>query len=168
MLISRLENYFRIIATGLILSCLVLDPSGASADFRGKVVGVHDGDTITVLHNANGERVRLNAIDCPELGQPFGYQAKKLASELMFGQEVTVKETGHDRYGRTLGTVILNDGRAINQLLVSEGACWWYRKFAVENIELRNLEDQARLQKRGLWIESNPIPPWDWRKAKKR
>ncbi len=58
--------------------------------FTGKVVGMTDGDTITVLHQGKPERIRLNGIDCPEKHQPFGKQAKRFASQLVYGKTVTV------------------------------------------------------------------------------
>ncbi len=85
--------------------------SSVYADFSGKVVGVNDGDSIRVMRNGKAEPVRLQGIDCPEKRQPFGTRAKQFTSEMVFGKDVTVKETGRDRYGRTLGDVMLSDGR---------------------------------------------------------
>ncbi len=81
-------------------------------EFTGKVVGVADGDTITVLHKGKGERIRLRGIDCPEKRQAFGNRAKQFASKLVFGTSVTVQVLDRDRYGRTVGMVLLPDGRS--------------------------------------------------------
>jgi len=137
-----------------------------AADFSGKVVGVTDGDTITVIHNGRGEKIRLYGIDCPEKRQAFGNRAKQAASELAFGKSVTVMSHGRDRYKRTIGEVILPDGKNLNQKLVREGFCWWYRKYAPEDSTLDRLETEAREAKRGLWMDPNPIPPWEWRHKK--
>ncbi len=77
-----------------------------AADFTGRVVGVSDGDTITVLHNGVGERIRLHGIDCPEKRQAFGNRAKQLTSALVFGKTVTVQAVDRDRYGRTVGEAV--------------------------------------------------------------
>jgi micrococcal nuclease len=99
-----------------------------AANFVGKVIGITDGDTITVLHNGRGEKIRLNAIDCPQNGQAFGKRAKQAASQLAFGQQVTVQPFGLDKYGRTIGDVTLPGGKKMSQELVRAGMCWWYRK----------------------------------------
>ena len=90
----------------------------------GPVVSVLDGDTIEVLHNQRPERIRLNGIDCPEKGQPFGQKAKQAASQLAYGKEVTLQTHGLDKYGRTLADVLLPDGTNANQELVKNGWCW--------------------------------------------
>ena len=135
-----------------------------AADYTGRVVGVLDGDTIEVLHNQRPERIRLSGIDCPEKGQAFGKRAKQAASELVFGKEVTIQTHGYDKYKRTLGDVFLSDGKNLNQELVRQGFCWWYRKYAPGDTVLEGLENEAREARKGLWADPAPIPPWEWRK----
>jgi endonuclease YncB( thermonuclease family) len=84
--------------------------SGRAEEFRGKVVGVSDGDTITVLREPESARVRLNGIDAPESGQPFGTRAKEFASDIAFGKVVTIKGRTLDRFGRIVADMILLDG----------------------------------------------------------
>src|SRR5215472_16861184 len=115
----------------------------AHADFSGRVVGVLDGDTIEVLHNHPAERIRLNGIDCPEKGQAYGKKAKQAASELVFGKDVTLETFGKGKYGRTIADVLLPDGTNVNHMLVKEGWCWWYRKYAPGNVILAELERGA-------------------------
>ena len=154
------------------LSCCLLIiltlASAASADWQGKVVGVTDGDTLTVLSKGKPERIRLNGIDCPEKRQAFGKHAKQFASRLTYGKEVTVKDHGQDRYGLIIADAVLPDGRVLNEELIKAGMCWWYRKYAPDNGRLEQLEREAREAKRGLWAEPEPIPPWEWRIARKR
>ena len=136
------------------------------ADFSGKVVGVIDGDSIRVLRNGKAEQVRLRGIDCPERKQAFGTRAKQFTSELVFGKDVTVKEKGRDRYGRTLGEVILSDGRSLNHELLKAGYAWWFRRYS-KDVRLGDLEDEARLAQRGLWADPDPVPPWEFRSSNK-
>lgn len=150
-----------------ILFYLFLLPGFVWADFTGKVIGVIDGDTIEVLNIQTPVRIRLHGIDCPERGQPFGKRAKQAASALAFGKDVTVDDLGRDRHSRTIADVILPDGVSLNQELVKQGWCWWYRKYAPENTVLEGLEQEARKEKRGLWVDPNPLPPWEWRKARR-
>jgi micrococcal nuclease len=136
---------------------------GFSADFSGPVVSVLDGDTIEVMHNQYPERIRLSGIDCPEKGQAFGKRAKQAASELVYGKEVTLQTHGKDKYKRTLADVLLPDGTNVNQELVKQGWCWWYRKYAASDSELERLEIEARTQRLGLWATESPVSPWEWR-----
>lgn len=133
-----------------------------SEEFKGKVVGVTDGDTIEVMRQGAPERVRLAGIDCPEYGQPYGSQAKQMTTILAFGEEVTVKTQGKDKYGRTLGEVILPDGRSLNRKLVQEGLAWWYRQHS-SDAGLQEAETEARRRRLGLWNDPNAVAPWDWR-----
>lgn len=140
--------------------------SSVYADFFGKVVGVMDGDSIRVMRNGKAEQVRLQGIDCPERKQAFGARAKQFTSEVVFGKDVTVRETGRDRYGRTLGDVNLSDGRTLNHELLKAGYAWWYRQYS-KDARLGDLEDEARLAQRGLWADPEPVPPWEWRRIKR-
>jgi endonuclease YncB( thermonuclease family) len=139
----------------------------SASEITGSVVSVIDGDTIEVLHNDKAERIRLSGIDCPEKGQAYGKRAKQAASDLAFGKEVTIRTHGHDKYKRTIGDVLLPDGMNLNQELVKQGWCWWYRKYAPGNTVLEGLETEAREGRKGLWADPQPVPPWEWRKQRK-
>ncbi len=141
--------------------------SDSHADFTYKVVGVSDGDTITVLHDGKAERIRLHGIDCPEKRQAFGNRAKQFTSTLVFGTTVTVQVMDRDRYGRTVGVVLLPDGRSLNHELVRAGLAWMYRRYTNDQ-GLSDLEEEARVARRGLWADANPVPPWAWRIMRKR
>ena len=94
----------------LLLVLLAARPACGS-DYAARVVGIADGDTITVLRDRTQVRIRLHGIDAPETGQDFGSRAKQAASELAFGKQVTVRPRDTDRYGRTVAEVILPDRR---------------------------------------------------------
>src|SRR2546426_3984017 len=100
------------------IASILLLPALTFADFSGRVVGISDGDTIKVMHNGKAEKIRLYGIDCPEKGQAFGQRAKQFTSAMVFGKTVTIQEHGQDMYGRTVGDVILLDGRVLNRELV--------------------------------------------------
>lgn len=150
----------------VLLVLLSPSPAVAVSEYQGEVVRVMDGDTLEVLHNHHPERIRLSGIDCPEKGQAYGQQAKHAASELVFGKEVTIQTHGHDKYKRPIGKVILPDGMNVNQELVKQGWCWWYRKYAPGDAVLEGLEKEAREGRKGLWADPQPVPPWEWRKHK--
>ena len=134
--------------------------------FSGKVVGVLDGDTIEVLNQGRSQRVRLSEIDSPEKNQPFGKKAKQYTSEMVFGKDVTVQSSGKDKYGRTLGEVYLQNGTNVNHELVRQGMAWQYRQYS-NSSRLRGLESEARQEKRGLWREADPTPPWEFRRDRR-
>jgi len=132
--------------------------------FTGRVVGISDGDTISVMHNGRAEKVRLHGIDAPEKAQPFTNRAKQFVSDLAFGKEVKVEARGQDRYGRTIGDVFLQDGSNLNHEIVRAGFAWWFRRYAPKDKELEKLESGAREARWGLWVDPNPIPPWEFRR----
>jgi micrococcal nuclease len=138
-----------------------------AADFSGPVISILDGDTIEVLHNNRAERIRLNGIDCPEKGQAYGQKAKEAVADLVFGKEVTLQTYGLDKYGRTIGDVLLSDRTNVNYELVKDGWCWWYRKYAPRSMVLEKYEKDARDSKKGLWADPAPVPPWVYRKARR-
>ncbi|SDE27731.1 Endonuclease YncB, thermonuclease family [Mucilaginibacter pineti] len=132
-----------------------------------KVVKIKDGDTIGLLSSDNQEMtVRLAEVDCPEKTQAYGQAAKKFTSDLCFGKYVKLIGNVHDRYGRTVALVILDDGTNVNYQLVKSGYAWQYKQYS-KNAELAGYEQQARENKLGLWADANPTPPWDFRREKK-
>ena len=133
--------------------------------FTGKVVGISDGDTLSVLREGKAVKVRLHSVDTPEKAQAFGTQARKLTGDLVFQQTVTVVIRDTDRYGRLVGDVLLPDGRSLNQELVKAGMAWWYRQYAPNDTTLAQLEAEARTAKRGLWADATPVAPWEWRRG---
>lgn len=131
--------------------------------FQGKVTAIKDGDTFVVLCDGKTKKIRLFGIDCPENSQPFGKAAKKFASDLCYGKTVTViPQQKKDQYGRVLGVVMTSDGLNVNEELIRVGFAWNY-KYS-KNTLFVELEKEARLHKRGLWADENPINPWQWRK----
>lgn len=136
--------------------------------FQGKVTGIKDGDTFEVLYNGQPERVRLAEIDCPEKSQAFGKNAKQYASDLCFGKEVTVASTGkRDRYNRVVGKITTNEGLNVNEELVKAGLAWHYKQYSKDTV-LAAEENKARELRVGLWADSNPVAPWQWRKERRR
>ena len=128
--------------------------------FNGKVVSIHDGDTITILQGKQQIKVRLFGIDAPELKQPYGKKSKQFLASLIAGQVVEVEPRGKDRYKRTLG-IIYFKGQDINAQMVLNGYAWAYVKYSRIYVDQ---EKTARENKLGLWQSSDPTPPWEWRK----
>ena len=135
---------------------------------QGKVVGVQDGDSITVLHDGKGEKIRLYGVDCPEGGQDFGNRAKEFTSSLVFERDVEVKPVTTDRYGRTVAMVCVGN-KCVSEELIRSGFGWVFTRYCTESFcdQWRKLEEQARKSKLRLWAGPNPIPPWEYRRYKK-
>jgi micrococcal nuclease len=146
----------------IITLVLILLPACLLAQICGKVISITDGDTFTMLLGDNTKiKVRLHGIDCPEKSQDFGQVAKQYAADKIFGEQVCIDDKGKDRYGRTIGTVHYGN-RILNEDLLSAGLAWHYLKYD-QSIRYSNLEGAAKKSKAGLWSQSNPIAPWDFR-----
>lgn len=149
----------------LILLCLAYaHPANA---IIGKVIGITDGDTITVLENKTQYKIRLYGIDCPESRQGFGKRAKQFASSIAFGKTANVVKEDTDRYGRTVGIVYVGD-ICVNEEIIRNGFAWVYQKYCKKAFcqDWLELEELARNDKKGLWSHADPIPPWDFRKGR--
>ena len=128
-----------------------------------KVIAVSDGDTFTVLINKTATRIRVDAIDAPEKGMPYGKASKKFLSDLCFGKNVTINVITIDRYGRTVASAILPDGKDISTEMIRAGYAWHYKKYSSDTI-LSALEIEARKKRIGLWKDNAPVAPWEIRK----
>ena len=150
--------------TSLILLLIAL--VSVSDSFKAKVIGVTSGDSIVVLLDNNTQlKVRLEGIDCPELNQAYGDSAKQATVVLCFKKRVRVEKIGLDGYGRTLAFVYV-DTVCVNKELIRRGLAWHYAEFN-NDPELAQLEVDARNNKIGLWQQTDPVAPWDFRRKKK-
>ncbi len=132
----------------------------------GSVVGVTDGDTIKVLRGKELLRVRLDGIDAPEKKQAYGQRAKEKLSSLVFGKEVQLVVKSVDRYGRLVAEVRAG-GRSANAEMVAAGLAWHYKAYSKDQ-SLAALERSARERRLGLWADKDPVPPWEFRRARRR
>jgi micrococcal nuclease len=139
-----------------------------AGECTGKVVGIQDGDTLTVwLDNGTATRIRLWGIDAPEKRQAYSNASKQYLSSIAFGKRVRVLVRDTDRYGRTVAEIILPDGRNANQGMVRAGYAWWFRKYAPNDRTLESLERDACKAKRGLWADPHAVPPWEYRRVRR-
>lgn len=158
---NMLNKFF----AGLILFALTISAALAGVEFVGVAVEVIDGDTISIRDDAgNIHRIRLYGIDAPEKRQSYGIVAELYLAIKISGRTLQVMSDGNDRYGRMIGIVTL-DGQNINVELVKNGLAWHYRRYAPKDNLLAENEHQARIGNIGLWSESQPIPPWNYRKG---
>lgn len=139
------------------------DENNEVRKLTGKVVGISDGDTFTLLlENELDLKIRLDGIDCPENKQAYSRKAKQALSDLIFNNLVRVEYNKKDGFGRILGTTFINDIN-VNQEMVRLGYAWHFKKYSDDPV-LAKLEVEARKNRKGLWVEANPIPPWEYRK----
>lgn len=152
--------------------------------WTGECVGISDGDTISVMRDGKPVKVRLYGIDSPERGQDFGERAREFVGRLAFRKNVTVIPVDMDRYGRIVAQISIDsdededieiahvevNGVNLSRSLVESGFAWVYDQHctAPECNDWRALQDQARLEKRGLWSHLDAISPWEWRRRQKR
>lgn len=136
----------------------------------GVVVGVSDGDTVTVLDSSKSQfKIRMTGIDAPESHQAFGQAAKQKLADLVFGKNVKVEVHGTDRYKRTLGKVLV-DGIDVNLEMIKAGLAWHYVHYAKDQAPedaraYGEAESVARAANRGLWADMKRVAPWDFRRG---
>ena len=149
-------------ALGLILLVAWLDSRAPAV--QGRVVAVHDGDSLSVVLDGEPTKVRIFGVDAPELRQPWSRRARRALEALVEDHEVRVVEVDRDAYGRLVADVFAGDV-CVGCELVRDGHAWVYRQFTDDRTLLR-LESEARESATGLWSlpESERIPPWEWRK----
>ncbi len=168
----------------LTLSALIFGVASAQATspsvLQGRVIRVLDGDTLEIRKGAGGAeqnvRVRFFAIDAPESTMPWGKVCRQKLAQQVAGREVTVQVKDRDQYGRTVGQVFLDSAselRDINLAMVQSGCAWHYKQFsgkqsAQDRRQYAQAEQQARLNKQGLWIDPRPQAPWAYRSEKRR
>ncbi|MDX1442404.1 MAG: thermonuclease family protein [Gammaproteobacteria bacterium] len=166
---TRIAPFLTVFSAFLGLFLLFFPINGSSAELPARVVGITDGDTVRVRINTDEgfreEKVRLDQIDAPERGQPFGEKSRQYLASLVHGRDITLRTDGRDRYGRLIGDLLL-DGKSMNAEMVRAGYAWVYRRY-MKDENLLLLEGAARNANRGLWSEPAPIPPWDWRRGKR-
>jgi endonuclease YncB( thermonuclease family) len=142
----------------------------AATELVGRVVGVADGDTITVLDaDKRQHRIRFLGIDAPESGQPFGRRAKQRLSDLVHGKSVRTRCTGQDRFERRLCTVYVDDVD-INLAMLTSGLAWHNKPYersqpARERSVYAAAQQAAQADRIGLWADPSPTPPWEFRRA---
>ena len=136
-----------------ILLTLLLTLTASAFEFMGKVVGVTDGDTISVLRDGKAVKIRLDGIDCPERGADFSSKATKFTSALVFGKNVEVRGKENDRYGRLVARIVVDD-QDVSVALVQAGLAWHYLKYSSDPV-LSRAEATAKAAEIGVWA----LPP---------
>ena len=150
----------------LVVAVLAALPAHASQPFAGKVIGIADGDTLTVLADSTPHKIRLAEIDAPEKKQAFGERAKQSLSALCFSQQAEVLPGKTDRYGRTVARVKCQGMDAsLHQVLM--GLAWAYTAYLTDP-SIAIAERAARDSGTGLWVDTEPTPPWLYRKGNKQ
>jgi len=147
----------------LLLWCVLAVPAYAATH---RVVAVFDGDTITVMPLAGGERVKVHlyGIDAPALDQPFGDMARSFVQKTVLFKEVDIRPAGTDQSGRMLAVVDIPGVGDLQALLVSAGFAWVNPQVCRDCSTWEAMQAQASIGRMGLWAGEAPVPPWEWRK----
>lgn len=157
-----------------IFLALMLGLTCHAATVDGIVVSGADGDTITVLDADKVQhKIRLAGIDAPEKKHAFGQRSKQSLSDLVFDKAVTVETNKRDKYQREVGKVVVA-GLDANLEQVKRGMAWHYKAYereqsAIDRKAYADAEIEAKAARRGLWTDTEPVPPWEFRhKADKK
>jgi len=145
----------------LLAACLLPIPA-----FAHQVIGIADGDTLTLLVDKKPLKIRLANIDAPEHKQPFGTRSRQSLSNLCWERNATYEVQDIDRYGRTVA-VVYCDGVNANRAQVEAGMAWVYKKYNKDR-SLPELQERAQAKRRGLWADPEPVPPWEWRRNSRK
>lgn len=158
---------------GAVVAFATLLPLAAAAvEFDGTIVGVADGDTVTLLDASKTQhRIRLDGIDAPERTQPHGQRARQSLAALAHGKPARADCPKIDRYGRAVCRVFI-DGVDVGLEQIRRGFAWHYVKYAheqraIDRLNYARAEGDARATSAGLWSFSDPVPPWDYRRLQK-
>lgn len=127
---------------------------------------VLDGDGVMIQTSGGTFVVRLYGCDAPERNQKGGRAAFEALRSMTHQKRFTFERHERDKYGRLVADLKFEDGRRVSVEMVKAGHAWWYKRFAFGDAELREAEEQARRDRRGLWKEENPTPPWNWRRRR--
>ena len=149
------------------LLCFLFLPLLSFSQIKGKVIKITDGDTFVLLTDSKEQiKIRLHGIDAPEKKQDYGTVSKNYLSNLVFKKDITIEFKNRDRYGRSIGIAFV-EGVNVNEKMLAEGMAWHFKKYDT-NSQWSALEIKAKKEKKGLWSQSNPVAPWEWRVRKKR
>ena len=156
-----------------ISTCGVTPEDGSQVKLY-EVVGVSDGDTLTILlePEKKEQKIRLATIDAPEYRQAFGRRSRQNLADLVFRKRVSYKEISRDRYGRIIAEVFVGD-RNINVEQIRSGFAWHYKRHErqqtfAERAVYSQAEDYAKENRLGIWQVDNPVPPWVYRRRNPR
>ena len=157
--------------------CIATATPAHPETLHGRVVAISDGDTLTVLVEKRQAKVRINGIDAPEKRQAFGERSKQNLSAMAFKKDARLECHKTDRYGRQVCKVWVQPSDCptcgktldVGHAQVIAGMAWWYREYAKEQTaedrgRYESAENEARLQRWGLWNDPQPVPPWEWRR----
>lgn len=152
----------------IFLISLIFFSASAQAEFlTGTVISVYDGDTITLNNYSGTKKIRLAGIDAPEIKQAYGLDSRDALRQDVLNQPVTVDTTKQDKYGRSVGKVLI-DGEDINLKQVSRGLAWVYVKYLVEltaddRLKYQTAQKAAQQGGLGMWSSDNLLEPWNYR-----
>ncbi|SHF68160.1 thermonuclease family protein [Chryseobacterium vrystaatense] len=151
----------------IFLCALLCLPLSFFSQTLAKVVGISDGDTITVLLDGNiQKKLRLAEVDCPEKRQPFGKNAKQFTSDQVFAKQIRFAEMKKDRYGRSVAKVYYDNGKYLSEEIIKAGYGWWYYSYSKDK-NLGKIQDTAKNKKLGLWQDKKAVSPWEFRKEQR-
>ena len=156
----------RYVMTGLVLALVAACPALSWADFLARVVTVHEGDRLTIRHDGRNETIYIKDIDCPELKQAYGKQAKHAIAAYVGSRDVMVRALKRGRNGLGTAEILLQDGRNVGHELLKEGLAW-ARPEKGQDQSLEDMEQLAKAERKGLWSDPNPVAPWKWKPTSK-
>ena len=171
------RTLWRLLAPASPRSGATRNPQNRRPPFPVRVVSVQDGDSLVVVPSGVSRRgselrVRLYAIDAPEMDQEYGREARDYLSRLVRGKsDLLLEPVDTDRYGRLVGVLYYREvGRldSVNRLIVRQGLGRWYSRYGGHGLGLKRAEEEARRGRRGIWDSTGRVAPWDHRRNQRK
>ncbi|NKD58170.1 thermonuclease family protein [Haematospirillum jordaniae] len=166
----QIKYLLRLLRVIIALIILTTTETAAANQLSGKIVGVSDGDAVTLLDQNNRQhKIRLMGIDAPENSQAFGQESKQSLSELVFNKQVVADCPSTDRYAENLCKIFVG-GIDANLAQIERGYAWYYKQYQSDQspddrVKYSAAEGTARQTRLAIWSDSNPIPPWEYRRG---
>jgi endonuclease YncB( thermonuclease family) len=164
----KMPHYIRILI--LVALSLTICSRGSASALSGKVTGVVNGGSITLVSLNHPLKVRLVGIAAPEAGQPFADVARQHLADLTLNKYVVVRYSILEHDGYLAGRVLL-ETQDVGAQMIRDGVAWYDKSDQTQLGELErqlyiDSEQAARTERRGLWQDESPTAPWDFRKAR--
>ena len=158
---GKLKSLFKVLVVIMAFFCF--------SGFKGRVVKVADGDTITVVQDKTNKKVRIRfyGIDAPEKSQEYGKKSLSVLKNLLDNEIVEVEVKDKDQYGRIVG-VVYHNNRNVNLYMLETGNVWYYKQYAKGQYDYANAEKRAKENRIGLWKDKSPTPPWQYRREQRK
>ena len=137
-----------------------------------ELVRIVDGDSAIIRYGGQTLHVRIVGIDAPEKGQPYADESRDRFVAFLKSPTARIEILKRDIFRRWLVRIEVN-GEDLGETMVRDGNAWFFRRYQSDlSPDMRRSYDraerEAQAKKRGLWQDSEPVAPWDYRASRRK